>query len=40
VLNSTDPASRRSRLGIEVQDECSIGWEIDRVAATDGVPPP
>jgi hypothetical protein len=40
VLNATDQASRRSRVGIEVQDECPLGWEIERVAAADGIPPP
>jgi len=40
VLDSTDQAARRSRVGIEVEDECAIGREIERAAATDGVPPP
>jgi hypothetical protein len=40
VLDTTDQAARRSRVGIEVEDERAIGREIERAAGTDGLPPP
>ena len=40
VLNSTDQVPRQSGAGIEVQDECAIGREIEHAAVAEAAPPP